>query len=138
MTSTTAQYLCNNLSATIGTFHDKPVQIIREENFYRTDKKFLCIAETAALVLNGMVYGHLEHDGRSLLVNEVRTPYAYRKVLASDEVKKSKEEKPKAEETKVEVPDPVIADVAIGDLIDATLKGLTLDEMLSGFTIGLG
>lgn len=132
MTSTTAQYLCDNLNTTIGTFRDKPVQIIPEKNFYRTDKKFLCIAETAALVLNGMVYGHLEHDGRNLLVDEVRTPYAYHKVLASDEAKK-----PKEKEVKVEVPDPIIADVAIGDLIDEMLAGKTLDEMLSDFTIGL-
>lgn len=31
----------------------------------------------------------------------------------------------------------VIADVALADLIDKTLKGLTLDEMLKGFNYGL-
>lgn len=135
MTEATAQYLSRNIGQTLGNFYSKPVLVVPENSFHNTDKKFLCIAETGAVVLNGMVYGHLEYNGYKALVKEVRTPYAYHKVLASNETPK--------EEVKIEAPepsvsDPVIADVQLSDQIDATLKGLSLDELLAGFTYGLG
>lgn len=130
MTDSTAQFLHNKIGQTLENFLGRPVQILPEDRFYRTDKKFICIAETGAVVLNGMVYGHIEYDGYSPSVDEVRTPYAYNKVI------------PPKEEVKIEVPepsvpDPVIADVQLNDQIEATLRGLSLDELLAGFTYGL-
>lgn len=121
MTETTAQFLKNKVGGILGDYLGRPVQVLPEDKFYNTDKRFICIAETAAVVLNGMVYGRLEHDGRSPSINEVKIPYAYHKAVSP----------------KVEVPDPVIADVAIADQIDATLRGLSLDELLADFTYGL-
>lgn len=123
--------LKQDLGKNIGNYNGLPVYVVSKSTYQFNRDVYQIIVETGEVVLRNSVVAKM--TGRREICDLTKPrPFSLPRV----EKKPDLEPVPK-EEVKVEIPDPVIADVQINDLINETLRGMTLDDLLCGFNYGL-
>lgn len=123
MDSRTRDYLQERLHSSLGTYNGLQTLVRPANQIIKTDSMYMIAVETGEMVFNGMVVGKFTYPNQ---VDELNHPRPFI-----------------TEPTPVKDPEPaanndIYADVVIADQIEATLKGLSLDELLEGFNVGLG
>lgn len=123
MDSRTRDYLQERLHSSLGTYNGLQVYVKPANQIMKSDSMYMIAVETGEMVFSGMVMGKFTYPSR---VDEFDHPRPFVTEPAS------------AKDPEPAVDNDIYADVVIADQIEATLKGLSLDELLEGFNIGLG